>query len=247
MNAYLRIEEYNDSYTTTEKLIADYILQNDILQDSAQVLGEKTNTSAAAIIRFSKKIGFKGFSDLKMNLAQSTKEEKQQEVDLIFEPEDNISTLVEKGCRLNMNTVLKTYQLINIDTIEQSIDLLNNASTIYLFGVGGSSVIGLDIYQKLMRIGKKVIYSADLHVQMTFAQSMDQNDAALIISYSGSTTGLVDVARVLHEKQIPFISITQINSNPISKLSTYSLKVPSEEKSFAYRCCFFSYLFIRDN
>lgn len=130
-----------------------------------------------------------------------------------------------------MNTVLKTYQLINIDTLEASIDLLNNASTIYLFGVGGSSVIGLDIYQKLMRIGKKVIYSADLHVQMTFAQSMDQNDAALIISYSGSTTGLVDVAKVLHEKQIPFISITQINPNPISKLSTYSLKVPSEEKA----------------
>ena len=231
MNAYLRIKEYNDSYTATEKLIAEYILENDILQDSAQALGEKTNTSAAAIIRFSKKIGFKGFSDLKMNLAQSAKEEKQQEVDLIFEPEDNISTLVEKGCRLNMNTVLKTYQLINIDTLEQSIDLLNNASTIYLFGVGGSSVIGLDIYQKLMRIGKKVIYNADLHVQMTFTQSMDQNDAALIISYSGSTTGLVDVARVLHEKQIPVISVTQINSNPISKLSTYSLKVPSEEKA----------------
>ena len=230
MNAYLRIKEYNDSYTATENLIAEYILENDILHDSAQALGEKTNTSAAAIISFSKKIGFKGFSDLKMNLAQSTKEEKQ-EVDLIFEPEDNISTLVEKGCRLNMNTVLKTYQLINIDTLEASIDLLNNASTIYLFGVGGSSVIGLDIYQKLMRIGKKVIYSADLHVQMTFAQSMDQNDAALIISYSGSTTGLVDVARVLHEKQIPVISITQINSNPISKLSTYSLKVPSEEKA----------------
>lgn len=230
MNAYLRIEEYNDSYTTTEKLIADYILQNDILQDSAQVLGEKTNTSAAAIIRFSKKIGFKGFSDLKMNLAQSTKEEKQ-EVDLIFDVNDDIGTLVEKGCRLNMNTVLKTYQLINIDTLEASIDLLNNASTIYLFGVGGSSVIGLDIYQKLMRIGKKVIYNPDLHVQMTFTQSMDQNDAALIISYSGSTTGLVDIAKVLHEKQIPFISITQINSNPISKLSTYSLKVPSEEKT----------------
>ncbi len=65
MNAYLRIKEYNDSYTATEKLIAEYILENDILQDSAQALGEKTNTSAAAIIRFSKKIGFKGFSDLR--------------------------------------------------------------------------------------------------------------------------------------------------------------------------------------
>lgn len=36
MNAYLRIEEYNDSYISTEKLIADYILQD----------------STAAIIRF---------------------------------------------------------------------------------------------------------------------------------------------------------------------------------------------------
>lgn len=68
MNAYLRIKEYNDSYTATEKLIAEYILENDILQDSAQALGEKTNTSAAAIIRFSKKIGFKVFSNLKINL-----------------------------------------------------------------------------------------------------------------------------------------------------------------------------------
>ena len=52
MNAYLRIEEYNDSYTLTEKLMADYILQD----------------SATANIRFSKKIGFKGFSNIKINL-----------------------------------------------------------------------------------------------------------------------------------------------------------------------------------
>lgn len=44
MNVYLIIEEYNDSYTLTEKLMADYILQD----------------FAAANIRFSKRIGFKG-------------------------------------------------------------------------------------------------------------------------------------------------------------------------------------------
>lgn len=65
MNAYLRIEEYNDSCTATEKMIADYILHD----------------SAAAIIHFLKKIGFIEFSDIKMNIAQSTKEEKQQEVE----------------------------------------------------------------------------------------------------------------------------------------------------------------------
>lgn len=44
MNVYLIIEEYNDSYTYIEKLIADYILQD----------------SATANICFSKKTGFKG-------------------------------------------------------------------------------------------------------------------------------------------------------------------------------------------
>lgn len=62
MNTYLRIEEYNDSYIATEKMIADYILHD----------------SAAAIIHFLKKISFIEFSDIKMNLAQSTKEEKQE-------------------------------------------------------------------------------------------------------------------------------------------------------------------------
>ncbi len=60
MNAYLRIEEYNDNCTA-----ADYILHD----------------SAVVIIHFLKKIGFIEFSDIKMNIAQSTKEEKQPEVE----------------------------------------------------------------------------------------------------------------------------------------------------------------------
>lgn len=233
MNGFVRIREFEESYTSTEKLIAKYILEhgNEILNYSAQTLGEKTNTSAAAIIRFSKKIGFKGFSDLKMNLAQShSNEQHGLDVDIIFNENDDMTSLVDKGCRLNMNTVLKTYQLINISDLEKAINLLCEASTIYLFGVGGSSVITNDIEQKLIRIGKKVIYNNDLHIQMTFTQSMTKDDVALIISYSGTTTGLVDISKILVEKNIPYISITQINQNFLSKNSTVALRVPSEEK-----------------
>ena len=233
MTGFVRLREFEESYTSTEKLIAKYILEhgNEILNYSAQTLGEKTNTSAAAIIRFSKKIGFKGFSDLKMNLAQShSNEQHDLDVDIIFNENDDMTSLVDKGCRLNMNTVLKTYQLINISDLEKAINLLCEASTIYLFGVGGSSVIANDIEQKLIRIGKKVIYNNDLHIQMTFTQSMTKDDVALIISYSGTTTGLVDISKILVEKNIPYISITQINQNFISKNSTVALRVPSEEK-----------------
>ena len=234
MNILLRIKENKENYTSTEKLIAKYILENknEVLKYSAQILGEKTNTSAAAVIRFSKKIGCKGFSDLKMNLAQSNQvEESNSDMDIIFGRDDDIASLVDKGCRLNMNTVLKTYQLINIDDLEKAINLLCNTSTVYLFGFGGSAIIVNDIEQKLLRIGKKVIYNSDLHIQMTFTQSMTKDDVALIISYSGTTSGLVDISKILVEKDIQYISLTQINQNPISKNSTVSLKVPNEEKA----------------
>ena len=60
MNSYAKIKEAQSSYTSTEKVIAKYILENaaDVLKCSAQSLGEKTGTSAAAIIRFSKKLGY---------------------------------------------------------------------------------------------------------------------------------------------------------------------------------------------
>ena len=60
MNVYLIIDEYNDNYTLTEKLIVDYILQD----------------SATANIRFSKKTGFKVFINLKMNLLKKKKHKK---------------------------------------------------------------------------------------------------------------------------------------------------------------------------
>lgn len=232
MNCIIRIKEYEKSYTPTEQQIANYILEhpNDVLNYSSQMLGEITNTSAAAIIRFSKKIGYKGFSDLKMNLAKSDTTETPTDVDIIFNEKDDIATLVDKGCQFNMNTVLKTYQLINIEDLQQAIDLLCNASTIYLFGVGASSIIANDIQQKLMRIGKKVIYNNDLHVQMTFTQSMSEDDIAVIISYSGNTRGLVDITKILNTRNIKIISITQLNPNTISKNSTINLKVPHEEE-----------------
>lgn len=231
MNGFVKIKEAQSSYTATEKNIAKYILENpiDTLESSAQSLGEKTKTSAAAIIRFSKKIGFSGFSDLKMNLAQSQQTSDEQ-LDFIINDEDDISSLVDKCCQLNMNTVLKTYQLIDIKHLKLAIEKLIHANTIYLFGVGGSAIVAHDVEQKFIRIGKKVIYNKDLHVQITFCESMSKNDVALFISYSGTTPGLLEIAKSIKKHNISIISITQFNQNPLSKISDISLVVPNEEK-----------------
>lgn len=232
MNCLVQIKEAQNSYTATEKLIADYILEHtqDVLNFSAQQLGDESQTSAAAVIRFSKKIGYKGFTEMKMSLAQS-QQKNHDDIEIIINENDDISTLVDKCCRMNMSSVLKTYQLISEQYLEKAIQLLIKAEVIYLFGVGGSAIVANDLQQKLIRIGKKVIYNDDLHVQMTFAESMTSRDAAIMISYSGTTKGLTDMAKLLKVKNINVIAITQYTQNPIGKNSTVNLTVPCEEKS----------------
>ena len=55
-----------DNLTKNEKKLSTYILENvnEVIYDSIQSIASKTNTSPAAIIRFSKKLGYNGFSEL---------------------------------------------------------------------------------------------------------------------------------------------------------------------------------------
>lgn len=231
MNCFVQIKEFEKSFTVTEKEIARYILDHthDVLNYSAQTLAEKTKTSPAAVIRFSKKLGYSGFSELKVNLALSQKN-SDEDIETVVEETDSLATLIDKCCRLNMMTVHKTYQMINESQLYNAIELIEHADTVYLFGVGSSSIVAYDLSQKLIRIGKKAIYNTDIHIQMTFSESMTKNDVGIFISYSGLTKGLVGMAKKLHNEGISTISITQKSNNLIAKNSDIQFYVPLEER-----------------
>lgn len=230
MNCLIQIKEAENSFTSTEKNIAEYILEHsaDIPYYSAQILAKKSKTSAAAVIRFSKKLGYKGFSELKMSLA-SSKQNEEENIDIVVEETDDLTTLIQKLCQLNTTTVAKTYQMINANVLQNAINLIKKADTVYLFGVGSSAIVANDLSIKLIRIGKKAISNSDIHVQVTFTECIKKNDVAIFISYSGKTNGLTDAAKKLKQNQIPMISITQNSNNIIAKNASINLFIPLEE------------------
>ena len=82
MSCIYKIKEGRKSFTSTEKRIADYILNYrlETVEASVQDLAERTNTSAAAWIRFSKKLGYKGLTALKMDLAKNDDDNEKDEL-----------------------------------------------------------------------------------------------------------------------------------------------------------------------
>ena len=59
-------------FSSTEQVIADYILKNfrEVANLSTRQLAKETFTSSAAIVRFSQKLGFSGYAEFKTKFLQ---------------------------------------------------------------------------------------------------------------------------------------------------------------------------------
>lgn len=232
MSCIFKIKEANASLTTTEQKIADYILENkeETINASAQSLADSIQTSAAALIRFSQKLGYKGFTALKVDLAKD-QDEQDESFDELIKEEDSVETLIKKAQFTNLRTMNETYKLINPRQLQQAIDAIKQANTIYLLGIGGSGIICNDLLHKLSRINYNVVYHEDPHVLLARCAHITSNDAIIAISYSGETEIINAGIKYAKKAGATTIAITQFNpKSQLSKLSDIVLHVPLEEK-----------------
>ncbi|EOU1683037.1 MurR/RpiR family transcriptional regulator [Clostridium perfringens] len=232
MSCLYIIKQNLNNFTDGERKIADYILENkdDVINFSAQELADRVDGSAAGVVRFSKKLGFKGFTNLKVELAKDN-EEFNNDFNEIIREDDDIKVMVKKAITANITTLEKTSSLINFDSLSEAIEILKNSKKIYIYGIGASGLVALDFQYKLLRIKKEAIYNLDSHIQLATASIMDKEDVAIGISYSGETkevTLAIDEAKRIGAKTI---AITKSgNNSKLSKSSDISLYIPNEEK-----------------
>ncbi|MFR0019252.1 MAG: MurR/RpiR family transcriptional regulator [Paraclostridium sp.] len=234
MNILEYIKQNYENFTDSEKLIADYLLSNNesIINLSAKEIGEITNTSAATLIRFSKKLGFESLNEMKLKLSISLRDIKEK-ADFEYINKKLETTDIIYGIKKSIDKVMdKTVNLIQEEDLEKAIDLLSKAKNIYIYSVGVSGLVGQDFYYKLSRINKRCIAHVDTHLQITSSILMEPEDVAVAISYSGTTKEVIKCVENANKNNVPVISITKASiSNKLEDLSDITLKVPYVEKS----------------
>ncbi|MBS6506876.1 MAG: MurR/RpiR family transcriptional regulator [Paraclostridium bifermentans] len=234
MNILEYIKQNYEDFTDSEKLIADYLLSNNesIINLSAKEIGEITNTSAATLIRFSKKLGFESLNEMKLKLSMSLRDIKEK-ADFEYINKKLETTDIIYGIKKSIDKVMdKTVNLIQEEDLEKAIDLLSKAKNIYIYSVGVSGLVGQDFYYKLSRINKRCIAHVDTHLQITSSILMEPEDVAVAISYSGTTKEVIKCVENANKNNVPVVSITKASiSNKLEDLSDITLKVPYVEKS----------------
>ena len=231
MSCIFKIKEGLNSFTNTEKKLANYILKNkeEVVNLSAQELSDKADISPAAVVRFSKTLGYKGFTALKVDLAKD-RDERENDTSVIISAEDSIKDIIRKVKVSNTSSIDETIGLLNIDTINSVVEAMINAKRIYLFGIGASGLVAMDLQQKLLRINKNTLYQMDSHTQIASSVHIEEGDVAIGISYSGETNEVNIPLKIAKEKGATTIAITRYNKNSLSKLVDYSIYLPNDEK-----------------
>ena len=229
----LLIRACMDSMTDTEKRIADYLLVHgsDAMHMNAKELSVSCDPSPAAVVRFAKKLGFKGFTALKLDLARESAQAAPDAFNSAILENDDLAAIISKAEKTHQRNTALTYQMINIATLQSAIDALLGARRVFLFGVGASGLLAMDFQYKCSRIGVPVFYHADSHTSLASAALLDKHDTVIAISYSGVTRETLLAAQSAHACGAKVIAVTQGNLNPLARLADFPLCIPSEEST----------------
>ncbi|HAQ42225.1 MAG TPA: RpiR family transcriptional regulator [Clostridiales bacterium] len=230
------IESLESTFSLNEKKLSDYVINNyhAICDMTAQQLAEESKTSPAAIVRFSKKLGFRGFKEFRIEIAKSTKSDISYEKQIYEQitANDSTETIVSKVANAHVSAVKNTRSIIKPEIIDEAVDDILNAETIHLFGVGSSYVVALDFQFKLVRIDVKTSLYSDYHLQLVSASYIHENDIAIAISNSGKTKETYNNLKLAKERGAKTISITHMGKNPIADISDININTVDIEQGF---------------
>ncbi|WP_368679791.1 MurR/RpiR family transcriptional regulator [Staphylococcus pseudoxylosus] len=250
-NVLYKIDRQYPELTKSEKKIADYILNtpHKIINMSVQDLSHEIDTSTASIVSFSKKMTEKGFQELKIAISRYLPEETLNNNHLELMNNESVDVLKSKMLSRVTNTMSFVSNHIENENIDMICAKMQNARTIFLFGYGASLVIVTDLFQKLSRIGLNVRLLQETHLFMSTLATHDERDCIIFVTNQGSHSELQSMAKVATDYQIPIITISSSNDNPIAKISDYTLiygQTDENELRMAATTSLFAQLFTVD-
>lgn len=231
-NILLKLNDMKGSVTPVESRIVDVILSNpeEVIGMSIKELAQKSSTSDASVLRFSKALGFASYRNFSVSLSAAVAAQgKGQDSYTDIRPGDELDTIISNVFYNDMQAIQATEQVLNKEEIKKAVDYLCEAKRIDFYGIGASGICCLDAEQKFMRIHQFCRAYTEGHTQLTAATLVSSEDVCIFVSYSGMTVDILEAARIASQNGAKIIAITKCSKSPLVTLADAVLYVSTPE------------------
>ena len=230
-NAIMAIGRNYASMPEAERKIADYILKKPekVIYMTVHQLAAQTSVSDGSIIRFANQLGYNGFTQMKINIAQNLKNRDE----IIYDRLSGDDTPREALLKISDNTVAAIKETVRFVTDEDFASaanlLLGLEGKLEFYGVGSSAMVAIDAYYRFMRLGFQSYAVTDAHICCVSASMLNEQCVAVGISHSGSTRETLRAMEIAKERGAGTICLTGFARSPLAKMCDVSLVTVSDE------------------
>ena len=223
MSCLAIIRSARDEMSANEKKLADFVLDNaSLVRDySSQQIAASVGVSQSSVVKFSQKLGYKGFTDLKLAIHESVV--KQQSNVAVLHgrsaPQGAEVSLKEKLYQAKTEAVSGASDLNDDRSLLAAARAIGESSRVQLVGCGNAHTVARDMVSKLLGFGKPVFAEADAELQLRGVATLERGDCLIIITAHGQSPHLVKLARQAKKAGASVISLTNQSANPVSALA----------------------------
>jgi DNA-binding MurR/RpiR family transcriptional regulator len=232
-NYVSRLTNIERFFKSNEKKIHEFISGNsaDIIHMSITEAAERSGVSEAALVRFAKKLGYKGFQAMKISIAQDVVDPAKQIFQQLSE-DDTIESLTRKVFASNIQSLNDTVDILSMSAVERAIETIAGAKRLLFYGIGGSGTVALDAQHKFLKIGYLALAFTDANIQAMAASVLGPGDVVVAISHSGASRNLIEAVSIARDAGATIIVLTNFGKSPILKFSDIHLFTSSPETAF---------------
>jgi DNA-binding MurR/RpiR family transcriptional regulator len=232
MPPLLKIRSERDQMSAIERRIADFLLENaHLLRDySSQQLADALNISQSSVVKFSQKLGFKGYPDLKYSIGEAVARNTGGE-----------AAGAKKATRANRRDLLaeslwqakarseEETRLIN-EQIDEVAGAIDAAGKVFLIGLGEDAIAAQAFALRLAQLGLLTVNQADPTLMVSSISTAAKNDVLLVFSEHGQQAALHQISRQFRERHGKVISVTRHTANPLRAHADLALLVSAHDE-----------------
>ena len=229
-----KIESAYAQLTPAARKVANYL---QLYYGQAQYLSitelaQECSVAEATVFRFCRTLGLSGYNELKLALAKQSllTESNPYQAYSEISQEDTVEAMCRQLYNANMEALTQTLDLLNENALRQAVDILVKAGRVMCFGYGGSMPVAQKAWSRFLTVSPKFFTIQDTHIQIMASSLLDQDDALLMVSYSGSPEETESVLQPARQRGAKVVLITHDPNSPAARLADTVLLCGGNEK-----------------
>jgi RpiR family transcriptional regulator, carbohydrate utilization regulator len=220
-----QVEAMREQLRPSERKLADYVMEapREVLDMAMTDFAARVGVSQPTIARFCHALGFSGFREFKIRLAQSIASDvPTPAVYRDVRADEPAAGVAAKVLDRTIGALIEVRNSLSSDSVATAIALLAGARRIEFYGAGGSGIVALDVQHKFFKLGVPSVAYSDPHTYTTSAALLGPGDVVVVISNTGRTRDILDAVKSALDGGAKVIAITHGNS-PLARMASVGL------------------------